>query len=36
LAIHAGEPGSAPDLATVICDADEWARHLICAWDISA
>src|SRR4051812_48343927 len=23
-----GERGSAPDLATVIRDADEWARHL--------
>src|SRR5438132_10436971 len=24
-----GERGSAPDLATVIRDADEWARHLV-------
>src|SRR6476646_10438286 len=26
-----GERGSAPDLATVIRDADEWARHLTAA-----
>jgi alpha-beta hydrolase superfamily lysophospholipase/SAM-dependent methyltransferase len=31
----AGERGSAPDLATVIRDAEEWARHLVAAHDIA-
>src|SRR5205809_4804975 len=30
-----GERGSAPDLATVIRDADEWARHLVAAHGVS-
>jgi alpha-beta hydrolase superfamily lysophospholipase len=30
-----GERGSAPDLATVIRDAEEWARHLQAAHDIA-
>ncbi len=30
----AGERGTAPDLATVIRDADEWARHLAVAYGI--
>ena len=29
-----GDRGSAPDLATVIRDADEWARHLVAAHGI--
>jgi alpha-beta hydrolase superfamily lysophospholipase len=29
-----GERGSAPNLATVIHDADEWARHLVAAYGI--
>jgi alpha-beta hydrolase superfamily lysophospholipase/SAM-dependent methyltransferase len=31
----AGERGSAPDLATVIRDADEWARHLCTVYGIA-
>jgi len=31
-----GERGSAPDLATVIRDADEWARHLFASHGIAA
>jgi alpha-beta hydrolase superfamily lysophospholipase/SAM-dependent methyltransferase len=31
-----GERGSAPDLATVIRDADEWARHLFATHGIAA
>src|SRR5438034_955377 len=30
-----GERGSAPDLATVIRDADEWAHHLMITWNIA-
>src|SRR5882724_13149553 len=30
-----GERGSAPDLATVIRDADEWVRHLIATHGIA-
>lgn len=30
-----GERGSAPDLATVVGDADEWARHLVSTHGIS-
>ena len=30
-----GDRGSAPDLATVIHDADEWVRHLVTARDLA-
>src|SRR5262245_63052971 len=30
-----GERGSAPDLATVVRDAEEWARHLVSSGDLA-